>query len=484
MNSSSSNPSTERKKVTIHPASGPKKDVEASTKSRSNAGVFKIPQPMEELGETMALDIPDFDAEHPTVLLQSIEAPKQSRPKNELEKQIKQENQNNHWNSELDFELPVPGEKFDQYLIEEELGRGGFGAVYRVKNLNLDRIEALKLILPSSKSTCEDIEKRFYREINIVSRLEHPNIVRLYRSGLFKEQIRWMTMELVSGERLDHYIEKNGVRPFEKTRNIILQLLCGLQEAHRQTIVHRDLKPANIILSQKEGYELQVVILDFGLSKAISSSEDSTVQNLTMLSSNRVYGTPQYMAPEQLNPSAKSIGTWSDVYTAGLILFELLVGKPAFSGAVLDIAYKQMYDPVILPEKFNGTALEEVINMACAKDPKQRYQNAGEFFDALCCINDVTDPPSVLRCQGGHSRNLKSLYLQETPEEKVGRMETMVSLENVKLPPTVSQTKLITAPTMKEKLFPIFFIATIVLFLCVAAIVVLYFLGILQIQTG
>ena len=328
------------------------------------------------------------------------------------------------WTDATQYELPGIGDKVGNYVIEAELGRGGFGAVYRAKNMTLGRDEALKLILPSTRLECLDCEKRFEREIDIVSRLEHPNIVRLYSSGQIDHGVIWMTMELIEGTRLDTKLSQKGSIGFKRAKPIMLQLLCGLQEAHRRQIVHRDLKPANIMLSQKEGYEDQVVILDFGLSKALGTFENAEVQNVTVANSRRVYGTPQYMAPEQLTTGVP-IGPWTDVYAAGLILFEILTGNAAVSGSSpFDIAYKQSRVPLALPPLLQDTAVGKIILKACSKKIDERYQNAGELYDALQHVEDISDPVSVLTS----NRNAKhDLACPDKDYSDISAKETLIT---------------------------------------------------------
>ena len=283
--------------------------------------------------------------------------------------------------------LPSVGEIIGHYKIISELGRGGFGAVYYAQNMILGRDEALKLILPSARTEFKDTEMRFVREINIVARLEHPNIVRLYSSGHLASGMLWMTMELIRGERLDKKLQKNGAFSIEKGRSFMLQLLSALSEAHSRDIVHRDLKPANIMIQQKKGYDDLVVILDFGLSKAIGPSDDNLLQNLTQ-DSKQVYGTPQYMAPEQLNKGI--IGPWTDVYSAGLIFYEILTAHPGFAGTtIFDIAYKQRHQSLIFPDHLKNTAVQDIINKACAKNMSDRYQNASEFYEDVFKLTDA-----------------------------------------------------------------------------------------------
>jgi serine/threonine protein kinase len=234
----------------------------------------------------------------------------------------------------------------------------------------------------------------------------------------------------VKGNRLDERLKQYGAMKFEKAKNLMLQLLSGLMEAHRRQIVHRDLKPANIILSKKEGYADQVVILDFGLSKALGASEDQALQNVTVVDSRRVYGTPQYISPEQLTTG--KLGPWTDVYAAGLIFYELLTGTPAVDGeSLFDIAYKQSYEPIVFPENLCDTVIEAIINKACAKNPADRYKHAGEFFDALQHVEDISDPLSVLRDSSRGGQNLASIGMLEKTRDETAEMKTQIGLSAI-----------------------------------------------------
>ena len=349
-------------------------------------------------------------------------------PKSEFERTLIFERNEDRWEDAKSYKLPEPGDIVGNYRVLSMLGKGGFGAVYCAKNLTLGREEALKLILPSAKSECGDIDKRFEREVDIVSRLEHPNIVRLYSSGTLEHNILWMTMELVRGVCLDKRLQDSGPMKFPKAKNIMLQLLSGLMEAHRRQIIHRDLKPANVMLAKKEGYADQVIILDFGLSKALGASEDATVQELTCVDSRRIYGTPQYMAPEQLN--AGKLGPWTDVYAAGLIFFELLVGEAAVVGdSLFEVAFKQSYEPIDYPPFLRDTVVQTLIDRACAKNPADRFRNAGEFFDALQCVEDLSDPPSVLTAR--HASSLDNLGLLRQTRDPESGEKTRISLPAV-----------------------------------------------------
>ncbi len=288
--------------------------------------------------------------------------------------------------------LPNPGDIFENYEILELLGEGGFGAVYRAKNLTLGREEALKIILPEVLSDNKNSDKRFLREVDVISRIEHPNIVRLYNSGTRMTQgLLWMSMELIAGSRLDHVIATRKKLPFDEAKEILDQLLSGLQEAQRLQLIHRDLKPTNIMLTHKEGYGTLAIILDFGLAKALGAEENSQIQQLSIMTPKYIMGTPHYMAPEQFQPDIPA-GPYTDVYSVALIFIELLTGKKAVDGpSAVEVAYHQIKEEVPLPSLWTGTALEYVIRKATAKDPANRYQSAREFHKDIDLINDISD---------------------------------------------------------------------------------------------
>ena len=324
--------------------------------------------------------------------------------------------------------LPHPGDILGTYRIEELIGEGGFGAVYRAKNISLGRDEAIKVILPSAKADCQDIEKRFAREIDIISRLEHPNVMRLYNRGVFSGNLMWMATELIHGDRLDQRLMKTGAMDYDKARNLMLQLLSGLMEAHHRYIIHRDLKPSNIMLSQKEGYADQVIILDFGLSKAIGEHENAMVQQLTQSVSRRVYGTPQYMAPEQFRYDINAVpGPWTDVYAAGLIFYEMLTGKQAVTGLTLkDVVHQQIYGEIEFPAEWDHKAVKRIIQKACAKNPSERYKDAGELFDDLQMAENLMDGESVLQHTGSERRPLNDMGMTASKYKEFHTRKTNV----------------------------------------------------------
>jgi serine/threonine protein kinase len=198
-----------------------------------------------------------------------------------------------------------------RYEILEVLGEGGMGAVYKAKDRELDRLVALKVIRPEL-ATNPDILQRFKQEILLSSKVTHRNVVRIYDLG-DAEGFKFITMEYVEGEDLRHALKSHGKLGVNDAVGIIEQLFSGLEAAHRVGIIHRDLKPGNIMLDASG----RVVVMDFGLARAIAS--DGMTQTGLMV------GTMEYMSPEQAQ--AKDLDERSDIFTVGLIFYELLTGK-------------------------------------------------------------------------------------------------------------------------------------------------------------
>ena len=369
-------------------------------------------------------------------------------------------------NSLPTYLLPAVGDKFANFIVEERVGAGGFGAVYRVKNPTLGREEALKVILPEVANERNN-DKRFLREVNVISRIEHPNIVRLYNSGTTETGVKWMTMEMLVGTRLDKIIRQQGGLSFEEAKAIMIQLLNGLQAAHSRDLIHRDLKPSNVILTEKEGYGALVKILDFGLAKALGKDENSEFQDLTQMAPNCVFGTPQYMAPEQLQPGLKT-GPWSDVYSSALLFMEMLTGKKAVEGnSFVEVAFKQIKEDLAMPSEWKGRAIGAVMRTALAKDASRRFKTAGEFRDALLKVNSIEAPEQILREPfEAHRVGVSGIYL---PDESKTVVKEVVK-EVIKPGKPVRS-----GPPIFVTIFLI--ICTIGFFFLVSIIALLYILG-------
>ncbi len=263
----------------------------------------------------------------------------------------------------------IPG-----FQIESELGRGGMGRVYLAFELSTKRKVALKVLL-AGREAKDKQRRRFEREVEIAAGLEHPNIARLYSSGLH-DQHYWFAMEYVQGERLDKYVHKAGLG----IREILVlfgRVCSAIGYAHQQGVIHRDLKPGNILV----GANGQPRVLDFGLAK-LADSTSETEQTISV--PGEVLGTPAYMSPEQTHNDANAVDVRSDVYSLGVILYRLLTrqspyGEETGLTATL-LAIHQVQPPPprqVRPEIDDDVSC--IVMKALEKDPAKRYQNAGEM---------------------------------------------------------------------------------------------------------
>src|SRR6185437_512860 len=254
-----------------------------------------------------------------------------------------------------------------RYELLELLGEGSFGRVYRARDRRLGRVVAVKVIKPWWAEDDAWVE-RFEREARVLARVSDPGIIRIYDIGEAEEGPYYVT-ELVEGESLADRLRR-GALPAEDARLIAEQLCSALAGAHREGIVHCDVKPANVLL----GDDGRVRVADFGVARVA----EGTVQSLATT----VAGTPRYMSPEQALGHPTSAAT--DVYSAGVLLYEMLAGRPPFEdGSLVELGLRHLQDPPPpLPEHVPAQ-LRAVVERALAKAPRDRYADAGEMEEAL-----------------------------------------------------------------------------------------------------
>ena len=246
---------------------------------------------------------------------------------------------------------------------------------------------ALKVVLPSFLVRQADVGPRFLREVNVAKRVIHPNVVRCYEHGQ-TDGFLWMAMELIEGPELEGVLRDKGPMTPPRAINLMLQVLDGLNAAHEKLIVHRDLKPANIMLVDEGTEDEEAKLVDFGIGKAIGENEDMSVQDVTG-SFGKALFSPHYTAPECLKASA--VGSFTDVYSMGLIFFELLVGEQAVTAnTIAEVYARQFYNEPKMPEWLEQSLAGTVIKNAIKKDPASRYASAREMRDALAEIDPVT----------------------------------------------------------------------------------------------
>ncbi|MFZ1529398.1 MAG: serine/threonine-protein kinase, partial [Ferruginibacter sp.] len=263
------------------------------------------------------------------------------------------------------------GEKIHSYEISEHLGKGGMGNVYKATDTMLGRDVALKMLHPQL-TVQEQFLERFKKEARVLAQLLHPNIAVIYN---FIEQggNHFMVMEYVDGTNLDDLLKKHKTLPAEFVIPVFIQVLEGLKHAHRKNIFHRDIKPANIMLTPDD----TVKLMDFGIAKVAGE------QKMTQV--NKIVGTVEFMAPELLQ--GKDASAASDIYAAGVTLYELICGKLPFE-ADTDFSLMQaiMKEKVIHPAKCNANipkALSDIIMKALDKNPAARFADAAAFQQAL-----------------------------------------------------------------------------------------------------
>ncbi len=281
-----------------------------------------------------------------------------------------------------------------QYRIEALLGEGGMGAVYRGEQLSVNRPVAIKLISGKIAENPECV-RRFRREAEAMAKLRHPNTVRLYEFGVADQEL-FMVMELLEGRDLSEELTRRQRLPPVEALAITRQVLEALAEAHTLGIVHRDLKPANVYLSQVHGGRVMAKVMDFG----IAGIESTANTKLTMQGA--VMGTPAYMSPEQAQ--GKAVDPRSDLYSLGVVLYEMLVGKPPFeadSAVSLLVAHVSTTPPRLLdtsPALAQARGLQDLLDALLHKNPEKRpgsAQAALEMVDAL--LRQLDDPNSSAR---------------------------------------------------------------------------------------
>jgi hypothetical protein len=274
----------------------------------------------------------------------------------------------------LQHDLPQPGDAFEHYEIDERIGRGGFGSVYRARDVRLRRTVALKII--SLADDTEDRLQRFIREVDLCRKLTHPHSVRVYDYGIDPRRRPYIAFELLEGETLYHRIKHHGPLSPAETRRIAECVLKSLMEAHELGIVHRDIKPTNVFLSRYAGERDFVKVLDFGIAK--TRGRDLTLQGWLI-------GTPAYMAPEQIvdkNPHPAS-----DLYSLGLVMAHMLTGEAPVRGTGSEIIALQMaQEPVELAPEVLAGPLGQIIRRATQKDRLLRYATAEEMREELASL--------------------------------------------------------------------------------------------------
>jgi tetratricopeptide (TPR) repeat protein/tRNA A-37 threonylcarbamoyl transferase component Bud32 len=302
-----------------------------------------------------------------------------------------------------------------RYRIEEVIGRGGMGAVYRATDARLGRDVAVKVITASAGNDPEVRERlraRFKHEAASAARLpHHPNVVPVYDYGTDDELgLDYIVMELLRGEDLASRLQRSGPPPMAEALRILQHAARGVAEGHRGGLIHRDVKPGNVFLVRhRDGDEMQVRVLDFGIAKAMSE-EDTASAGLTH--DGRAPLSPAYASPEQLLGEGR-LTPASDVFSLGALGFQLLTGSRPFTEADRNRMGAGMVVPVPSLRARNPQVPDEVeaiIRRALAADPAQRYENAGMLADALASpLRRIADTPLAAVVPGAASAGVLSM---------------------------------------------------------------------------
>ena len=274
-----------------------------------------------------------------------------------------------------------------KYRIERVLGEGGMGAVYEAVHVRLDQRVAVKMLLPELVKVGE-LVWRFEREAKAAAQLRHRNTARVVDVDVSPEGVPYMVMELLHGHDLESEIQTRGALPVGEAVHYVLQACSAMGEAHGLGIVHRDLKPANLFLNDEADGSVCLKVLDFGISKVQSDTDVRVTTTKAQM------GTPLYMSPEQVR-SAKNVDLRSDVWSLGVILYELLAGEPPFTGSAAGIGAAIVNDPPRPLQEIRPDvpeALCAVVAKAMEKSPAARFASTLEMSDALAPFSNVPVP--------------------------------------------------------------------------------------------
>ena len=283
--------------------------------------------------------------------------------------------------------FPVLPAEFGRYRILKLLGRGGMGAVYLAQDSHLGRQVALKVPFFDASESPQRAE-RFVREARSAAVLDHPNICTVFDAGQISGRL-FITMAYIAGTPLEEEIDPEIPMPQLRAAEIVRKIALALEHAHRKGTVHRDLKPENVMMSASG----EPVVMDFGLAKRVGGEPGQA--KLTHLGA--VLGTPSYMSPEQVKGEVQAIGPATDVYSLGVVLFEMLTGKTPYTGAFNSVVGQILTAPVPPVKEFRpdvDSRLDAICRKAMAKEPADRFPSMAEFAEALGKVLKAPSAPA------------------------------------------------------------------------------------------
>ncbi len=286
-------------------------------------------------------------------------------------------------------DLPGPGAILaGKYEIVRALGSGGMGLVFEARHLRLNQGVAIKLLRPEVRAIAE-VTSRFEREGRACARLQSPHVARVLDVDVLPDGSPFMVMELLRGRELGNELTVRGKLPIREAVGYVMQACAGMEEAHRAGIVHRDLKPSNLFITEQDGRRT-VKVLDFGISKLAGDVQSSVTTTAS------AFGTPLYMSPEQVR-SVKHVDARTDLWSLGVVLYELLTGEPPFihdsATAILAAIIADKPTPVRQRRPELPAGLAAVVMKALEKNPAARYGSARDLCAALAPFGPTRDDP-------------------------------------------------------------------------------------------
>ncbi len=322
------------------------------------------------------------------------------------------------------------GKNIDQFRLDEFIGQGAMGVVYKAFDNILHRTVALKLIAkgdqPATPAMME-ARRRLIQEAQAAGRLTHPNIVTIHSYGE-TDEFQYICMEFIVGKTLGEIIAEQKILPVEEAIIIIEQILLALDMANQEQIVHRDIKPTNIMILNDK----QTKVMDFGIAK---------LPSLSITTTGTVLGTPYYMSPEQI--SGQKVDIRSDIFSVGALFYQIITGERPFDGeTTITLAYKIVQVEPVPPKVLNihiPQAIENICQKALAKDPAFRYQTPMEMLEDLraykrrmTIAKQLTDDTTI--------KTKVSIPVRKTPEEIMGE-KTQIYSERVETKPKEAEKK-------------------------------------------
>jgi len=317
-----------------------------------------------------------------------------------------------------DAEKPLfqNGDCFHGYELERPLGKGGLGTVWLVRHRMLDTLFALKTLDPKVAEERPEFVKRFVREAKIASKIRHPNLVAVHDAGYDAEKdVYYLVMDYVAGGTVRDAIAFGGIRSEKEAVNIVLQVASALAAARRFGLVHRDIKPENIMLTP----DGMAKLVDLGVAKVTDGSDSLKT------TANSVFGTPAYISPEQALDSS-TVDTRADIYSLGIVLFEMLCGRRPYSGDTPREVMQKLLDPAPIPDvrTFNKSVspkLSAVLQLMCAKKAEARISSPEKLMETFGRIGYVLSEESRTEFAATPEPDVAPVVLPDISPETVSR---------------------------------------------------------------